>query len=80
MEPWYNPFIEEQAIARAWRNGQTKKVHVLYIIIKDTVEDRVLEIADRKKAFIQRVLNRTCIVNDDEAPKLDKQTISRLLE
>ncbi|KAJ7583323.1 P-loop containing nucleoside triphosphate hydrolase protein [Mycena floridula] len=42
LDPWWNPAIEEQAIGRLHRIGQTKPVHVYRIIAQDTVEARVV--------------------------------------
>lgn len=41
MDPWWNPYVEEQAIARAYRMGQTKEVHVYHIVCPRTIEDRI---------------------------------------
>lgn len=44
LDLWWNPTTEDQAIDRAHRIGQTRPVTVTRITIKDTVEDRILEL------------------------------------
>ncbi|KIP06728.1 hypothetical protein PHLGIDRAFT_72252, partial [Phlebiopsis gigantea 11061_1 CR5-6] len=38
LDPWWNPYLEEQAIGRVHRIGQTKPVHVYRIVAEDTIE------------------------------------------
>ncbi|MGE4480379.1 DEAD/DEAH box helicase [Acidocella sp.] len=47
-DPWWNPAIEAQASDRAHRIGQTKSVFVYKLIATDTVEERILELQQRK--------------------------------
>jgi len=56
MDLWYNPATEDQAIDRAHRIGQTKPVHVTRITIKDTVEDRILQLQEKKQKMVDSAL------------------------
>ena len=47
-DPWWNPAVETQASDRAHRIGQTKSVFVYKLIAADTVEERILELQERK--------------------------------
>jgi SNF2 family DNA or RNA helicase len=47
-DPWWNPAVENQASDRAHRIGQTKSVFVYKLIAVDTVEERILELQQRK--------------------------------
>jgi SNF2 family DNA or RNA helicase len=47
MEPFWNPFVEAQAIDRIHRIGQVKPMKVLRIVIPGTVEDRILALQDK---------------------------------
>jgi SNF2 family DNA or RNA helicase len=47
-DPWWNPAVEDQASDRAHRIGQTKSVFVYKMIASDTVEERILELQQRK--------------------------------
>lgn len=49
VDPWWNPAAEMQAIDRAHRIGQTRKVFAYKMICKDTVEEKILQLQDRKK-------------------------------
>ncbi|GLI76332.1 hypothetical protein PoHVEF18_004604 [Penicillium ochrochloron] len=49
MEPFWNPFVEEQAIDRVHRLNQTIDVKIYRMIIKGTVEERIVDLQDRKR-------------------------------
>ena len=46
---WWNPAVEQQAIDRVHRIGQTRTVRVKRFVIVDSVEERILEMQERKK-------------------------------
>ncbi|RXW14291.1 hypothetical protein EST38_g11564 [Candolleomyces aberdarensis] len=52
FDPWWNPYVEEQAIARAYRRGQTRDVHVYRIVCPKSIEDRILKVKEEKKIAI----------------------------
>lgn len=49
VDPWWNPAVEEQAMDRVHRLGQTRDVTVTRLIVTDTIEDRILELQERKR-------------------------------
>lgn len=49
VDPWWNPAVEEQAMDRVHRLGQTRDVTVVRLIVTDTIEDRILELQERKR-------------------------------
>ncbi|KAI9751643.1 MAG: rim15, signal transduction response regulator [Chaenotheca gracillima] len=49
LEPFWNPFVEEQAIDRVHRLNQTVDVVVYKITVKDTVEERILDLQEKKR-------------------------------
>jgi non-specific serine/threonine protein kinase len=49
IDPWWNPAVEAQAIDRTHRIGQTKKVFAYKMICKDSVEEKILLLQQRKK-------------------------------
>ena len=51
LDPWYNPAVEDQAADRAHRIGQTRPVFVHRLIADDTVESRILELHEHKRAL-----------------------------
>ncbi len=52
FDPWWNPAAEAQATDRAHRIGQTKIVTAIKLIVADTVEEKVLELQDKKSQLI----------------------------
>lgn len=60
-DPFWNPFVEEQAMARAHRLGQQREVHVHRIIIEGTIEERIVKLQKQKKEIIDSALNETGI-------------------
>ncbi|XP_022724463.1 helicase-like transcription factor CHR28 isoform X2 [Durio zibethinus] len=52
LDLWWNPTTEDQAIDRAHRIGQTRAVTVLRLTVKDTVEDRILALQQKKREMV----------------------------
>ena len=52
-DPWWNPAVENQATDRAHRIGQDKTVFVYKFVAKGTVEEKILEMQDRKRALME---------------------------
>ncbi len=55
-DPWWNPSVEAQATDRAHRIGQDKPVFVYRLLTMGTVEERILELQDRKRALMGGVV------------------------
>jgi SNF2 family DNA or RNA helicase len=51
LDPWWNPAVEDQAADRAHRIGQDRPVLVQRLVATDTVEERMLELQDRKRTL-----------------------------
>ncbi|HPN40233.1 MAG TPA: DEAD/DEAH box helicase [Candidatus Cloacimonadota bacterium] len=56
-DPWWNPMVENQAIDRAHRIGQTNKVQVFRLISKGTVEEKILALQQSKLAMFDAVIS-----------------------
>ncbi|MEU6861899.1 DEAD/DEAH box helicase [Streptomyces sp. NPDC046876] len=56
FDRWWNPAVEEQATDRAYRIGQDQPVQVHRIIAEGTVEDRIAELLEAKRALAEAVL------------------------
>jgi superfamily II DNA or RNA helicase len=56
LDPWWNPFAEDQAADRAHRIGQTRPVLVHRLVAVDTVEERILALQERKRAVAEAAL------------------------
>jgi SNF2 family DNA or RNA helicase len=61
-DPWWNPAVEEQASDRAHRIGQTKSVFVYKLIAADTVEERIVELQERKAELASLALSEDAAV------------------
>jgi SNF2 family DNA or RNA helicase len=57
LDPWWNPAAESQAIDRAHRIGQTKKVFAYKIIAKDTVEEKILALQEHKRVLASAIIS-----------------------
>jgi len=55
-DPWWNPAVEDQATDRAYRLGQKKNVQVLKFITKDTIEEKIFQLQQKKKALIDQMI------------------------
>ena len=53
---WWNPAVEDQATDRAWRIGQTQLVNVHKLVCEGTVEERIGEVIDEKRALADAVV------------------------
>jgi superfamily II DNA or RNA helicase len=56
FDPWWNPAVEDQATDRAHRIGQTKIVTSYKLITRDTVEEKILTLQNRKREIIQATI------------------------
>jgi SNF2 family DNA or RNA helicase len=57
MDPFWNPYIENQAVDRAYRIGQQRPVQVYRILVKDTVEDRIVDLQEKKREIVEAALD-----------------------
>ncbi len=74
VDPWWNPAVEQQAIDRTHRIGQTKNIFAYRMICKDTIEDKILQLQDRK-----RILAKELIADDTSFVKsLSKEDVEYL--
>ena len=59
FDRWWNPAVESQAVERAHRFGRDRPLHVVKFLVKNTIEDRIIEILHRKKALTREVIGKT---------------------
>jgi len=72
LDPWWNPAIEDQAIDRVHRIGQTREVVVTRFIIRDSVEERILRLQDKKRQLADGALCVTISESDRKALRLEE--------
>jgi non-specific serine/threonine protein kinase len=75
VDPWWNPAVEQQAIDRTHRIGQTKNIFAYRLICKETIEEKMLILQERKRALANE------LVGDDSAflKRLTRDDIAYLL-
>ena len=75
LDPWWNPAAEAQAIDRAHRIGQTQKVTAYRLVVRDTVEEKVLQLQHEKRALADALLGD----NASLLTGLDREQLTALL-
>jgi len=56
IDPWWNPAVEMQATDRTHRIGQDKPVFVYKLITRGSVEEKILQLQDKKKALVEQLI------------------------
>ncbi len=74
LDPWWNPAVENQATDRAHRIGQTRTVFVQKLIVRGTIEEKVLELQNSKKRLVDDVFS------GDWTGKFDERDLKKIFE
>lgn len=56
LDPWWNPAVEMQAADRAHRIGQDKPVFIYKLIARDTVEEKMLQLQEKKRGLVEQLI------------------------
>jgi non-specific serine/threonine protein kinase len=56
VDPWWNPAVEQQAIDRTHRIGQTKNIFAYRMICKDTIEDKIIQLQEKKRLLAKELI------------------------
>ncbi|MEJ2053996.1 MAG: C-terminal helicase domain-containing protein [Calditrichaceae bacterium] len=56
-DPWWNPAVEMQATDRAYRIGQTRKVFAYKMISKDSVEEKIVKLQNKKRDLVNSLIS-----------------------
>jgi len=75
LDPWWNPAVEDQAADRAHRIGQDRPVNVYRLVAKDTVEEKILALQEKKRALADAALGEA-----GAAASLTKDDLMALLD
>jgi superfamily II DNA or RNA helicase len=75
FDPWWNPAVEDQATDRAHRIGQTRVVTSYKLITRDTIEEKILTLQNRKREIIQATIGG----EEEFAASLSWEEIQELL-
>ncbi|MBK7764299.1 MAG: DEAD/DEAH box helicase family protein [Bacteroidetes bacterium] len=57
VDPWWNPAVEQQAIDRTHRIGQTKNIFAYRFICKDTVEEKIMLLKEKKNLLVKDIIS-----------------------
>ncbi|MEZ4887329.1 MAG: SNF2-related protein [Chitinophagales bacterium] len=57
IDPWWNPAVEQQAIDRTHRIGQTKNVFAYRMICRDTIEEKIMSLQEKKRALAEDLIS-----------------------
>lgn len=74
IDPWWNPAVEQQAIDRTHRIGQNQKVFAYKLICRNTIEEKILELQEKKQAVAKDIIN----VEAGFMKKLNKEDLTAL--
>lgn len=74
-DPWWNPATEEQASDRAWRIGQNKPVSVYKLIIAGSIEERIINMQQRKADLTNSILTN----DNEQTVKFNEKDLQELL-
>ena len=72
MEPQYNPAAVTQAIDRVHRIGQKREVTTVQFVMKDSIEEKILELAKRKQRLADMSLNRSRDKKEMQAERMEE--------
>jgi SNF2 family DNA or RNA helicase len=75
LDPWWNPAVEAQAVDRAHRIGQAKRVFVYRLLAKETVEEKVAALQESKRGLAESIING----DNSLLRQLDRETLEALL-
>jgi len=76
VDPWWNPAVENQAIDRTHRIGQSKNVFAYRMICKNTIEEKILKLQEKKKSISKDIISS----ESGFMKKLTKADIEALFE
>jgi len=74
-DPWWNPAVENQATDRAYRIGQDKAVFVYKLIVENSIEEKIIQLQERKKSLQAGIYEG----NEDKQDKFDGNELVELL-
>jgi SNF2 family DNA or RNA helicase len=77
FDRWWNPAVEDQAINRVHRIGQTEPVFVTRYMATQTIEERIIEVLERKRAMMNEVVPGT---EPAQRLRLDEEDIFKLFD
>ncbi len=71
VDPWWNPAVEDQATDRCYRIGQTKNVHVIKLLSRGTIEEKIYRLQQKKQRLAEAVIEQS----EDLISKLTREEL-----
>lgn len=71
VDPWWNPAVEDQATDRCYRIGQTRNVHVIKLLSKGTIEEKIYRLQQKKQKLAEAIIEK----QEDLIGKLTRQEL-----
>lgn len=75
----FNPHDDKQAEDRAHRVGQTRDVTVIRLVVRDTIEEHILHLANTKLALDQEMSQVANVEDDEKAEREGEKFVARML-
>ncbi|KAJ7160557.1 P-loop containing nucleoside triphosphate hydrolase protein [Mycena crocata] len=69
VEPWWNPYVEEQAISRVHRIGQVREVRIYRLLVNNSIEDSIVKTQAAKREVVGGLLSLCTVPNVEEMRK-----------
>jgi SWI/SNF-related matrix-associated actin-dependent regulator of chromatin subfamily A3 len=76
LDPWWNPATEDQAMDRVHRLGQDRPVTVVRFVCKDTIDEKMMELQQRKRELAKAAFVKK---TEKERQEMRKADLSLLL-
>lgn len=77
-EPQFKPSVENQAISRVYRMGQTRNVLVYRLLCEDTVDERIISLLENKQVVFDAFADKSVAAN--ESMELDDKTFGNIIK
>jgi SNF2 family DNA or RNA helicase len=75
MDPWWNPAVEDQASDRAHRMGQTRPVTIYRLVVKGTIEEKIVDLHQHKRDLADQLLE-----GSDQSGKMSVDQMVALIQ
>ena len=72
MEPQFNPGVEQQAIDRVHRLGQKRDVNIVHYIMKDSVEEKILKLQEKKEKLARLSMEKKMSKSDEAKKRIEE--------
>lgn len=76
FDPWWNPAVEDQATDRTHRIGQTRTVNNIKLVMKNSIEEKILQLKSRKQQLFDKLIEKPSA----NAPKLNLDDLKSLFK